>query len=500
MKKYIGIDLGASSGRLIVGSLTNNNLSLNEIHRFQNSGIQIFDSLYWDILKIFEEIKNGLKKSVEKYGSSFDGIGLDTWGVDFVLLDKNDDLVGLNHAYRDKRTDGIYEEIFKIVSKTEIFNQTGIQFMQFNSLPQLFSMIKNKSPQLLITKTFLMIADYFNFLLSGNKCSEYTAASTSQLYDPIKEEWAYDLIEKLGFKTEWFPKIVNPGTTLGNIHESVANQTGVDKNTPIIASLCHDTASAIAACPVEEGIDSWAYISSGTWSLMGLELDQPLINEKVLEYNLTNEGGAFGTIRFLRNIMGLWLIQESKRIWEKQNNTEISYDEIISMAEIAEPFANTILPDHSMFLHPDNMIESVQSYCKETRQKVPTELGSISRTIFEGLAFRYRQVLEQLEDISGKKLEKIYIIGGGSQNELLCQFTSNAANLPVDSGPSEATAIGNILMQAIATREISTLQELREIVRNSFEIKTFSPANTSEWEKKYNNYLKFYNAQKEKLF
>jgi len=233
---------------------------------------------------------------------------------------------------------------------------------------------------------------------------------------------------------------------------------------------------------------------------MGLELDRPLINDKVLEYNLTNEGGAFGTIRFLRNIMGLWLIQESKRIWEEQNKSEISHGEIIRLAEKAEPFANTILPDHSIFLHPDNMIEGIQGYCKETSQDIPTELGSISRTIFEGLAFRYHQVLEQLEDVSGKKIEKIYVIGGGSQNELLCQFTSNAANLPVDAGPSEATAIGNILMQAIATGEINTLQELREIVRISFEIRTFSPTNTSEWEKKYNNYLKFYDAQKEKLF
>lgn len=498
MKKYIGIDLGASSGRAIVGILESKLLKLDEVYRFSNGGIQLFDSLYWDTLRLFEEIKNGLKMCVEKYGPNFDGIGIDSWGVDFVLLDCNNELVGLNHHYRDKRTDGMVDEMFKVVRKEEIFNQTGIQFMPINSSTQLFSMVKSKSPQLTVTKKFLMIADYFNFLLSGKISSEYTLATTSQLYNPIKNEWAFDLIKKLGFNPKWFPNIINPGTILGKIYNSITNKTGLDENTPVIATLCHDTAAAIAVVPLEEDVKNWAYISSGTWSLMGLELSQPIINQKALKYNFTNEGGVFGTIRFLKNIIGLWLIQECKRIWEEQNRIKISYDEIDKLAQRAKPHTSFIFPDNEMFLNPKNMIKTIQNYCKGTDQDVPTGIGSISRIIFEGLAFRYRQILDQLQEFSDKKIEKIYIIGGGSQNELLCQFTSNITNLPVDAGPSEATTIGNILMQAIATGEIESLQQLRHIVRNSFKIKSFNPKNNSEWEKAHKLYLKYQEMQKDK--
>ena len=499
-KRYIGLDLGASSGKVIVGLLKNYKLKLKEIYRFPNGGIQIFNSLYWDTLRLFEELKNGLKKCVDKFGTQFDGIGIDTWGVDFVLLDKNDELTGLSYHYRDKRTDGMIDEMFKIIPKEEIFNNTGIQFLQINSSTQLFSMVKNISPQLSITETFLMVADYFNFLLSGKRRSEYTIASTSQLYNPVKKEWAFDLIKKFGLNPKWFPEITNPGTILGNIHDTVANQTGINNNTPFIATLCHDTASAIAAVPLEEDIESWVYLSSGTWSLMGLELNQPVINKKVLEYNLTNEGGAFGTIRFLKNITGLWLIQECKRLWEDQKKSEVSYSEIEKLALKSEPFKGFIFPNHSIFLNPENIIQAIQRYCKQTEQEIPSEIGEISRLIFEGLAFRYRQILDQLQEFSEKEIEKIYIIGGGSQNDLLCQFTANITNLPVDAGPPEATTIGNILMQAIATGEIDTLQELRRIVRNSFKIKSFKPKNTSEWENSYKIYLKYFKTQKSSSF
>ncbi len=498
MKKYIGIDLGASSGRVIVGVLEDKLLKLDEIYRFSNGVIQVFDSLYWDTLRLFEEIKNGLKMCVEKYGPNFDGVGIDSWGVDFVLLDCNNELVGLNHHYRDKRTDGMVDEMFKVVRKEEIFNQTGIQFMPINSSTQLFSMVKSKSPQLTIINKVLMIADYFNFLLSGKIGSEYTLATTSQLYNPIKNEWAFDLIEKLGFNPKWFPGIINHGTILGKIHNSITNKTCLDENTPVIATLCHDTAAAIAAVPLEEEFKNWAYISSGTWSLMGLELPQPIINQKALKYNFTNEGGVFGKICFLNNIMGLWLIQECKRIWEEQNRTKISYREIEKLAKRAKPYTSFIFPDNNMFLNPKNIIETIQNYCKGTDQDVPTEIGTISRIIFEGLAFRYRQILDQLQEFSYKKIEKIYIIGGGSQNKLLCQFTSNATNLPVDAGPSEATTIGNILMQTVATDQIESLQQLRYIVRNSFEIKSFNPKNDSKWEKAYKLYLKYQEMQKDK--
>jgi len=495
-KKFLGFDLGASSGKVFLGTLEVGKLKLDEIYSFPNSGIQVFDSLYWDTLGIFEEIKKGMKIFVEKHGPELDGIGLDTWGVSFVLLDDNDEPVGLARHYRDKRADGMLKEMLKVVPKEEIYNQTGIQLMQINTSTHLFSMVKNKSPQLSFAKTLLMMADYFNFLLSGEKCSEYSIATTSQLLDPIKKKWAYDLIKKLGFNLGWFQKVVDPGTILGNIHPMVLNQTGLNKNTPLIAPICHDTAAAVAATPVEEGIREWVYISSGTWSLMGLELKHPIINEKALEYNLTNEGGAFGTIRFLKNITGLWLIQECKRLWDEQRESQISYDEILKLAEKAEPFTSFIFPDNNAFLNPHNMIHAIQNYCKETKQDIPMEIDVISRIIFEGLAFRYRQILDKLQDISNKKIEKIYIVGGGSQNRLLCQFTANVTNLPVDSGPTEATAIGNILMQAAATKEINSLQELRKVVRNSFQIKSFTPRNLSEWEDAYKTYLKYYDAQK----
>lgn len=488
MKKYLGFDLGASSGRAIAGLLEGETLKLEEIYRFPNFGVRVFDSLYWDSLRLFEEIKKGLKSYVEKHGSRLDGVGIDSWGVDFVLLDENDEPVGPSYHYRDKRTNDIFNDMFKVVPREEIFNQTGIQFMQFNSAPQLFSMIRDKSPQLSITKTFLLIADYFNFLLSGKKCSEYSLATTSQLYDPVKKSWAKDLIRKLGLNPEWFPKIVNSGTILDNLHPSIANQTGLDLETPVIASLCHDTGAAIAAVPVEEGIGGWAYISSGTWSLMGLELKQPIINKKALEYNLTNEGGAFGTIRFLKNIAGLWLVQECKKIWEEENKSKLTYQEIMKSAEEAEPFQIFINPDHISFLNPDNMVKAIQNYCKESGQPVPTKIGEISRMIFEGLAFRYRQIFNQFKEFSKNPINKMYIVGGGSQNDLLSQFTSNVINLPVDSGPAEATTIGNILMQAIATKEIDSLQDLRRIVRKSFEIKSFKPKNASEWNSTYEKF------------
>ncbi|MHA1144216.1 MAG: rhamnulokinase [Candidatus Helarchaeota archaeon] len=490
MKKYLVFDLGASSGRAMLGILDDKLLKLHEIHRFSNKGIRVFDSLYWDVLHLFEEMKIGLKKAAEKYGSRFDGISTDSWGVDFVLLDENANSVGFVHHYRDNRTNGMLDKMLKVVSKKEIFERTGIQFMQLNTSCQLYSIVKAKAPQLAITKSFLMIADYFNFLLSGQKCQERSLASTTQLYEPVKKEWARDIIEKLKLKFEWFPRLVDSGTIIGPLFPTVAAETGVDGVSPVIASLSHDTACAVAAVPVEQNIKTWAFISSGTWSLMGLELKQPIINDAVLDCNLTNESGAFGTTRFLKNIMGLWLIQECKNLWERRNGKKISFDDISKWAEKAEPFKTHVDPDDIAFLNPPNMIEALLDHVEARNQKPPTEMGEVARMIFEGLAFRYREVLEQLQKFSPDRIEKIYIVGGGSKNELLCQFTANATGLPVDAGPAEATAIGNILMQAIATKQLKSFKEMRKIVRNSFEIKTYLPKNVSEWDEMYETHLK----------
>ena len=491
MNRYLGFDLGASSGRAIVGILENDILKLDEIYRFPNNGIKISNSLYWDILRIFQEIKNGLSEYVKKYGPNLESIGINTWGVDFILLDENDEIIGPIHHYRDRRTDGMLESMFNVVPKKEIFNQTGIQVLSINTSTQIFSMVYNKSPRLSIAKTFLMLPDYFNYLLSGVKVSEYSDATTSQLYNPNKNDWAYDLIKKLGLKQEWFCKIVQPGTILGTIQKSIAEEIGLNNDTKIIAPLCHDTGSAVAAVPADidkYGEGEWAYLSSGSWSLIGVELEKPLINDKVLKYNFTNEGGINGTIRFLKNVTGMWLIQECKKIWDKEG-FNLSWDDIAQQTEKSTAFKYFINPDNPSFLNSLNMIEEIKQYCNNSNQGEPQSVGEIGRTIFESLAFRYKQTIEYLEDITNRKIKILYIIGGGSQNNVLNQFTANVLNIPVKTGPSEATTIGNILVQALAIGEIKDIKELRQIVINSFPIKEYTPNESNKWNDAYKIYL-----------
>lgn len=491
--KYLAVDFGASSGRAVVGTLTEEKkLSLEILYRFPNGGVAVGNSLYWNILLFFQEIKNALKLFVDKYRSGLVSMGLDTWGVDFVLLDNKDELIGFPHHYRDKRTDGIMEEMWKNISKEEIFKQTGIQFLELNSSVQLYSMLLNKSPKLSIAKTFLMLPDYLNFLLSGVKGSEFSISTTSQLYNPIKKDWARDLIKKLGLNPALFCKIYLGGKVLGNLRPEIAEETGVNKDVKIIAPLCHDTASAVAAVPVdlkeyEEG--KWAYLSSGTWSLIGVELKNALITSKALKYNFTNEGGLNGTIRFLKNISGMWLIQECKNIWDKQGLCP-TWNDIENFAREEKEFQFFIDPDDHLFMHRTNMIEAVKYYCKTHQGSNPETVGQISRTIFESLAFKYKQTIENLEDIIQKKIQILYIIGGGSSNNLLNQFTANVLNIPVKAGPTEATAIGNILVQALALGRVKDAFELRQIVRNSFPSSDFIPQETEKWKNAYITYRK----------
>ena len=493
MLNIIAIDLGASNGRVIVGKLNDNKiLELDVVYRFENYGVKVNDSLYWDILRIFTKIKKGLSLIAKKYGSNkISSIGLNSWGVDYVLLNSSNDLIGLPFHYRDKRTDNIMEEMFKKVPKEEIFNQTGIQFMQLNTSTQLYSMVYNKSPQLSIAKTFLMIPDYFNYLLSGKKSSEYSIATTSQLFDPQKNAWAQDLIEKLGLKIDWFCDVVQPGTILGDIQEDIAEDVKLNKDIKIIAPLCHDTGSAVAAVPVDMNRyqpGEWAYLSSGTWSLMGIEFHEPLINDKALKYNFANEGGIKGTIRFLKNITGLWLIQECKNIWNKEGQN-LSWDNITDQAKNAPAFQHFIDPSDPSFINPSNMINAIMDFCKNHDQNPPKGVGQISRTIFESLAFKYKEVITNLEEITNTHIKILYIISGGSKNDLLNQFTANALNLPVKAGPSEATAIGNILVQALALNKIKDLKELRQIVKNSFQIEDLAPIDAEKWNDAYKSYL-----------
>jgi len=468
--KILAIDLGASSGRAILGKLSaNKKLSLEEIYRFSNEGIHVNNDLIWDVPHLFNEIKNALTTYVKKYGGSdLNSIGVDTWGVNFILLDKDDKFLSPMYHYRDERTVGMLEKMFNIVPKEEIFKQTGIQFLELNSSTQLFSMIYNKSPRLPMTKTIIMFPDYINYLLS-----------------------AYDLIKNLGLNPEWFIKVIPGGTILGSIKKDVADEVGLNYDTKIIAPLTHDTGSAYASVPVDmnkyfEG--EYGILSSGTWSIIGVELKEPLINDKALEYNYSNEGGINGTIRFLKNITGLWLIQECKKIWDRENMS-LSWDKIAIEAEKADPFQSFINPDDHSFLAPLNMVQAIQNFCKTTDQNVPETIGEISRTIFESITFSYKQAVENLENIIGKKLKILYIIGGGSHYNLLNQFTANVLNIPIKAGPSEATIIGNILVQALALGEVKDLIELREIVRNSFKIKNFLPENHEKWEEAYFTFL-----------
>jgi sugar (pentulose or hexulose) kinase len=491
MLRVLAFDLGASSGRVIVGILDNEVLRLDEIYRFTNEGIYVNNSLCWDILRIFQKIKKSLTIYVKRYGTKLDSIGIDTWGVDFVLLDENDELIRPVYHYRDHRTDGMLEKLFKVIPKVEIFNQTGIQFMQINTIVQIFSMLYNNSPQLPSAKTLLMLPDYFNFLLSGKKYCESSEVSTSQLYNPIKRDWAYDLIRKLDIDQEIFPNIIQPGTILGNIQDYITEETGLSPETKIAIPPTHDTGSAVAAVPVNmDKYDpgEWAYLSSGTWSLLGVELSEPLINDKVLKYNFTNEGGLNHTTRFLKNISGLWLIQECKKLWDlKESN--LSWERIDQEVIKAQPFQNYFYPDDQTFLNPPNMIKAIQTQCELHNQSKPETIGQISRSIFENLAFRYKQVAEQLEDIIGTKIKILHIIGGGSRNYLLNQFTANVLNIPVKAGPSEATAIGNILTQTLALGEIKDIKDMRRVVRNSFQIEEYTPMNKNKWKDAYNLYL-----------
>ena len=493
MKRLLAFDIGASSGRAIVGTLNDNKLVLDEIYRFPNGGIRKDGSLLWNISDIYTEIVNGLKKYVIKYGNRVDGIGIDTWGVDFVFLDKNDELIRPCYHYRDSRTKGMLNYMFEKVPKEDIFKDTGIQFMEINTSTQLYSLIHDDSPQLARSETFLMIPDYLNYLLCGKKCSEYSIATTSQLFNPNMFDWSQKLIEKLGLKFKLFQKIVPSGSVLGELREEIAQAVGLNEDTNIIAPACHDTGSAIAAVPVDMRMyesGEWAYLSSGTWSLLGVEINKPIINDKSLEFNFTNEGGVENTIRFLKNVTGLWIIQECKKEWKKQG-LEHTWEHIISCASEAKPFQCFINPDDPLFHNPPNMIKAIQSYCEMSDQIYPKTIGEVSRVIFESLAFRYKQVTESMEKITNKKVKILYIIGGGSSNQLLNQFTANSLNIPIKAGPIEATAIGNILIQAKAIGLINKLDELRNIVIRSFPITDYYPEDVRNWMKGYEKYLKF---------
>ena len=483
--KFLALDLGAESGRGVVGSLDNGKLTLEEFHRFSNGPVVLPNGMYWDTLGIFTELKAAISAARAKHGDDILGIGIDTWGVDYGLLGKGDILLENPYHYRDSRTEGMMAEVFKRVPKAEVFERTGIQFLELNTLYQLMAMVLQGSPVLPLAECLLLMPDLLNFWFTGVKVSEFSIATTSQCYDPRQRDWAFDMLDKLGIPSGIFGPIVPPGTIIGNLRPTIAEEIGCGA-IPIIAPGCHDTASAVAAVPAE-GDDS-VYISSGTWSLMGVEIKQPVINEAALANNITNEGGVCGTFRFLKNIMGLWLVQECRRAWQRAGET-LNYDQITSLAKAAPAFAAFVQPDDWNFVRPGDMPNRIQEYCVNSGQAAPQDKGAIIRCALESLAFRYRWVLERLEELTGKKRSTINIVGGGCQNALLCQFTADATGRTVIAGPVEATATGNILLQALALGHISSLEEGRAIVRNSFDVITYEPQNAAAWDAAYPRYL-----------
>ncbi len=484
---FLAFDLGAESGRTMLGQFDGERLRLSEVHRFPNGPVRLPDGggagyrLHWDVLRLWSEIKRGLTLAVQKHGADLAGVGLDTWGVDFGLLDRDGALVSNPYHYRDSRTDGMIEEAFRRVPREEIFEQTGIQFMQFNSLYQLLAMVVGRSPALDMAETFLTMPDLFNYWLTGRKVCEFSIATTTQCYDPRRGDWAIPLLEKMGIPTHIFPEIVPPGTVLGQLLPAVAEEVGVS-GLLVIAPACHDTGCAVAAVPAE-GTD-FAYISSGTWSLMGAELSEPIINEQSLAFGFTNEGGVGGTFRFLKNITGLWLVQECRRMWARQGE-ECSYGDLTQMAAQAVPLRSVIDPDYGEFLQPGDMPARIRAFCRMTHQPVPQSKGAVVRCALESLALKYRWVLERLEEILGRRLEPIHIVGGGTQNRLLNQFAADATGRQVVTGPIEATAVGNVIIQMMALGHIASLEEGRQVVRNSFDVATYEPSGGSDWDDAY---------------
>jgi rhamnulokinase len=468
-RSYLALDLGAESGRAMLAHLTAGKI---ELHRFANTPVRLPTGLYWDTLRLFHEICEGIRAAA-KSTERLDGIAVDTWGVDFGLLGADGSLLDNPRHYRDARNHGAYREILAKVPRQEIFSQTGVQFMEINSLYQLHA-IQRDMPQVLAgASQLLFMPDLFNYFLTGARASERTIASTSQFYNPVKKQFATDMLRRLGIVSGFLGRLIDPGMELGPVLPYVAERCDLKHDTLVYTTGSHDTASAVAAVPAPAG-DDWCYISSGTWSLMGVELDAPIITDASLEANFTNEAGVQNKIRFLKNIPGLWVLQECKRAWAREGE-DYSYAELMERAAAAKP-SSTVL-DLDEFNSPGNHPRRIVEYCHKTGQEPPLDAASVTRLILHSLAARYKQVLESLEQLTGREIRVIHIVGGGSRNRLLNQLAADVTGRRVVAGPAEATAAGNALTQALGTGNIGSLEELRAIVRQSFEMEEFVPGN-----------------------
>lgn len=482
--KVLAFDFGASSGRAIVATYENGKVTMEEVHRFSNDPVMVGGTFYWDILRLFHEIKQGISKCVAAGHKDIESIGIDTWGVDFGLLDKDGRLLENPVNYRDKRTVGVKEKAFEVCGKENMYKAAGLQFNDFNTIFQLYS-LKLQRPELLErAETLLFIPDLLAYFLTGEKSVEYTIASTSELLDAKKRDYDFGMLEKLGIKKEIMPKIVKPGTVKGKLSADIAEELGIDR-IDVIASASHDTASAVAAAPIKKG-ESSCFISCGTWSLLGAELDEPIINDVSFAEDFTNEGGVENTIRFLKNISGLWLMQETRRQWIREGE-DISFKDIDKMLETEKSADVYIDPTRSEFVAPGNMPKRIDDFLIRTNQKIPASKGQTALCILESLALTYRYYIEALEKILGKKIDVIHIIGGGVKDVNLCKFTANATGKKVTAGPVEATAIGNISVQLIAKGAIKDIESARKQISD---VKEYLPEDGDVWAEKYAKFLK----------
>lgn len=484
-RNLLAFDLGAESGRGILGSFDGNAVRLEVLHRFSNLPVRTLDRLHWDVLSLFREMLHTLNLCGSG-GIHLDSLGVDTWGVDFGFIGRDGSLLGNPRHYRDPHTETIVDEVFAKVSREKLYNRTGLQMMRFNSLFQLAAMKRDNSPQLDMAEHILFMPDLFHYWFTGIRANEYTDTSTSQMLDPVRRTWDTELISGLGLPTKMLGTVIAPGTELGPLRTGLLGDTGLSQ-TRVVAPATHDTAAAVAAVPARG--DSWAYISSGTWSLMGVEIPAPLVNDATRAANFTNEGGVNNTIRLLKNVMGLWLVQEIRRDFARKGS-EYSYEALVLQAREAEPFRSIVDPDDASFILPSSMTHAFAQYCRKSGQPAPETPGAFVRCALESLALRYRWVLGKLEELTGKTIETIHIVGGGCQNALLNQFTADACQRQVLAGPVEATALGNIMTQAMGLRLVSDLTQAREVIRNSFGLTTFDPASAdrAEWDKAWSKF------------
>lgn len=493
---FFAFDVGATNGCSVLGTLSNGKLEIEELSRFSNKMIRVHNRFYWDIFALYEELKSGLKK-VSILNIPLNSIGIDTWGVDFVYLGEDGSFLNQPRAYRDPYTDGIPEEYFKIISKKEVYNLTGIQIMNFNTLFQLFAAQQEEYAAFKTAKSILFLPDALSYMLTGNQVCEYTIASTSQMLNPRTKQFEEKLFEALEISPSIMPPVVMPGDRIGYVEDAILTECSIDR-TAVLAVAGHDTASAVAAVPADD--ENFAYLSSGTWSLMGIEVKEPIISDESYKMNFTNEGGVDGTTRFLKNITGMWLLEQCRKEWKEQGKS-YSYPQIIKMSDAVEGFQSLIDPDHDSFANPEKMTEAIVAFCKDTNQKYPETDAEFIRCIFDSLALKYKHELNNLQKIAPFKIKKLHIIGGGSQNELLNQATADSIGLPVIAGPSEATAIGNIMIQAKGLGFVNSLQEMRSIIKNSIILDVYMPKDTQLWEKSYEKFIQIVNYanQKQKL-